>query len=112
MISQASGITLLSLEMISHHEDARLKLVDCLVHDDAETPLGMLKNNELRATVAAAIEALPEKERLVVSLYYYDDLTMKEISRLMNVTESRVSQLHTKAMLRLRGALQDALDER
>lgn len=107
LLSQASGITLLSLEMISNHEDARLKLVDCLTDTDAETPLTLLKNRELSDLIAAAIAELPEKERTVVALYYYDDLTMKEISRIMHLTESRVSQLHTKAMLRLRGKLQD-----
>jgi len=111
LLSQASGVTLLSLDMLSHHEDTHLKLIDCLTGDDAETPLTFLKNRELSALVAAAIEELPEKEQTVVSLYYYDDLTMKEISQIMHLTESRVSQLHTKALLRLRGRLQEIADE-
>jgi len=111
IIAQASGITLLSLEMISNHEDARLKLIDCLTDADGMNPLSILKTEEVRDIVADAIGALPEKERMVVALYYFDDLTMKEISAVMQLTESRVSQLHTKAMLRLRGKLTEAFDE-
>jgi RNA polymerase sigma factor for flagellar operon FliA len=55
--------------------------------------------------LVGAIDDLPEKERLVLSLYYYEEFTMKEIGALLGVNESRVSQLHTKAMLRLRGKL-------
>ncbi len=59
----------------------------------------------VRQTLGKAIDALPEKERLVVSLYYYEELTLKEISLLMKLSEARISQLHTKAILRLRGEL-------
>jgi RNA polymerase sigma factor for flagellar operon FliA len=52
-----------------------------------------------------AIEALPERESIVVSLYYYADLNMKEIGQVLDITESRISQIHTKAILRLRGKL-------
>jgi len=61
--------------------------------------------NELRELLAESIDKLPEKERTVITLYYYEDLTLKEISKIMNVSESRISQLHTKALLRLRGRL-------
>jgi RNA polymerase sigma factor for flagellar operon FliA len=54
-----------------------------------------------------AIEALPEKEKLVLSLYYYEELTMKEIGCVLNLTESRVCQLHSQAVLRLRGRVRD-----
>ena len=54
-----------------------------------------------------AVDKLPTKERFVVQLYYFDELTMKEIGTLLNITESRVSQLHTKSMLRLRGKLKE-----
>ena len=55
--------------------------------------------------MAAAIDQLPEKERIVVSLYYYDELTMKEISLILHLSEARICQLHTKAVLRMRGFL-------
>ena len=111
IISQASGVSLLSLEMISSHEDARLKLIDCLTDEEGRNPLTVLKLEEFRGIIAEAITALPEKEKMVVSLYYYDDLTMKEISRILKLTESRVSQIHTKAILRLRGKLNENLPE-
>lgn len=60
---------------------------------------------ELKDTLAKAIDKLPEKERLVVSLYYYDELTLKEISLIMHLSEARISQLHTKAIIRMRGYL-------
>ena len=63
------------------------------------------KRVEKRDRLAAAIEALPEKERLVVSLYYVEELTMKEIGAVIGVNESRVSQIHSKAISRLRTAL-------
>lgn len=60
---------------------------------------------ELREILADAISKLPEKEKMVITLYYFEDLTLKEISAIMKVSESRISQLHTKAILRLRGKL-------
>ena len=68
-------------------------------------PEGYVEKTELKNILGKSIDLLPEKEKLVVSLYYYEDLTLKEISVIMNVSESRISQLHTKAILRLRGKL-------
>ncbi|HOQ38289.1 MAG TPA: FliA/WhiG family RNA polymerase sigma factor [Acetivibrio sp.] len=70
-----------------------------------EKPEGYLEMAELREILVDAISKLPEKEKMVVSLYYFEDLTLKEISAIMKVSESRISQLHTKAILRLRGKL-------
>ena len=64
---------------------------------------------ELSDMLARAIDALPEKERLVVTLYYYEELTLKEISQIMNLTEARISQLHSKAVMRMRGRLKGGL---
>lgn len=69
------------------------------------TPSDSVEFEQLRDTLASAIDRLPEKERLVVSLYYYEELTLKEISLIMHLTEARISQLHTKAVFRLRGHL-------
>lgn len=60
---------------------------------------------ELKETLAVALDRLPEKERLVISLYYYEELTMKEISLIMHLSEARICQLHTKAVMRMRGFL-------
>lgn len=69
-------------------------------------PERRMEGVEVREIMADAIEKLPEKEKLVVSLYYYEELTLKEISAIMKVSESRISQLHTKAILRMRGRLE------
>jgi RNA polymerase sigma factor FliA len=75
----------------------------CLVSD--ETPEESLAEGELIETLAKAIEALPEREKLVITLYYHEELTLKEISNVMSISESRVSQLHTRAVRELRSML-------
>lgn len=83
--------------------------IDEMVSDTLEaaspSPSAKLEAEELRATLAKAIDKLPEKERVVVSLYYYDELTLKEIAQILHLTEARISQLHSKAVFRLRGSL-------
>ena len=66
---------------------------------------------ELKDTLAKAIDRLPEKERTVVSLYYYEELTLKEISLILHLTEARISQLHTKAIFRMRGYLAQSKED-
>jgi RNA polymerase sigma factor for flagellar operon FliA len=68
---------------------------------EGDDPYRRQERDEAKRRLAAAIEALPEREKLVVSLYYYHELTLKEIGRILKVTEQRVSQIHTKSMLRL-----------
>jgi RNA polymerase sigma factor for flagellar operon FliA len=68
-------------------------------------PLSSLVNERERELIAEAIHMLPEKERLVLTLYYYEELTMKEIGELLKVTESRVCQIHTKAIIQLKAYL-------
>ena len=70
-----------------------------------DRPENYVELSELRDILGTAINKLPEKEKTVISLYYYEELTLKEISAIMKVSESRISQLHTKAILRLRGKL-------
>jgi RNA polymerase sigma factor for flagellar operon FliA len=71
-------------------------------------PFDLLAGNQTRALLNRAVDDLPEKEKLVMSLYYNDEMTMKEIGRILDLTESRVCQLHTQAILRLRGALRNS----
>ncbi|MBK9795211.1 MAG: FliA/WhiG family RNA polymerase sigma factor [Holophagaceae bacterium] len=80
-------------------------LISFVPDPDAEDPSQTFQATEIRDILRDAMDMLPKKERFVVQLYYFDELTMKEIGTLLNITESRVSQLHTKAMLRLRGKL-------
>ena len=80
--------------------------------EDTSTPnpFGALKDLESKQVISDTIGTLPDKERLVVSLYYYDDLNMKEIGSILGITESRVCQIHTKAVLRLRSKLKGIVD--
>ena len=82
-----------------------------LINNDDDA-LTMTKLKELREAMAQAIKQLPEKERLVISLYYLDELTMKETGKVLGITESRVSQIHSQAILHLRAKLrkQNLLD--
>lgn len=85
-------------------EKAR-RLGELMKDEQAESALDMVEISETKAALAEAIRKLPDKEKLVVFLYYYDGLTLKEIGEVMGLSESRISQLHTKAILRLRGRL-------
>ncbi|MDH7479896.1 MAG: RNA polymerase sigma factor WhiG [Syntrophomonadaceae bacterium] len=82
-----------------------VRILDTIEDTRVEDPLNNLAREEARAMLAAAIDKLPERERLVISLYYYESLTLKEIGAVLGLSESRISQLHTKAVLRLRGRL-------
>lgn len=83
-------------------------LVDTLGDEASQHPEGAMAETETRIVLSDAIADLPEREQIVVSLYYYEGLTLREIGEVLDVTESRVSQLHTKAVLRLRGKLSEA----
>ena len=76
--------------------------------DAAEDPVAIFESVEIKDILAGAIDRLPEREKTVIALYYYEGLTLKEIGQVLGVTESRVSQLHTKAVLRLRARLHAA----
>ena len=83
-----------------------LALIDTIEDPLAPDPRAELAQTELREILGEAIARLPEREKLVVTLYYYEELTLREIGEVLGVTESRVSQLHTKAVLRLKSRLQ------
>ena len=77
---------------------------------EGKDPSRMLDLSEMKSRLAVAIDALPDRERIVIALYYYENLTLREIGEVLGVTESRVSQLHTKAILRLKGRLRDEIE--
>jgi RNA polymerase sigma factor for flagellar operon FliA len=83
-------------------------LIDTIEDESAPNPEGTLSETEQKEAVADAIQRLPEREKLVVTLYYYEELTLREIGEVLGVTESRVSQLHTKAILRLKAHIASA----
>jgi len=102
---QLSNISFISFEELGFSsKDEKEKLINYLV-DSEEDALALTRLKELKAAVARAIEQLPEKERMVISLYYLDELTMKETGKVLDVTESRVSQIHSQAIMRLRAKL-------
>jgi RNA polymerase sigma factor FliA len=83
----------------------QIALIDTIEDTAGPEPQAALAQTELREALAEAIARLPEREKLVVTLYYYEELTLREIGEVLGVTESRVSQLHTKAILRLKARL-------
>ncbi len=102
---QMSSISFISLEELGiSSRDEKEKLLNYLV-DTEDDALVMTKLKELKEAMAGAIRQLPEKERLVISLYYLDELTMKETGKVLGITESRVSQIHSQAILHLRAKL-------
>jgi RNA polymerase sigma factor for flagellar operon FliA len=103
---RSQGAVLLSLDDFSLHEPDGPKILDMLADRQHPDPLAMILNDRERSRVTDAIQQLPEKERLVLTLYYYEELTMKEIGRILKVTESRVCQIHTQAVLHLKGTLE------
>src|SRR5215216_6705100 len=80
----------------------QISVLDTIHDPNAVDPLAEAQTTELKDRLADAIESLPDRERLVIALYYYENLTLREIGEVLGVTESRVSQLHTKAVLALR----------
>jgi RNA polymerase sigma factor for flagellar operon FliA len=85
-----------------------VSMLETIADPDAAEPQSAMAHTELREALGEAISRLPEREKLVVTLYYYEELTLREIGEVLNVTESRVSQLHTKAILRLKARLSAA----
>ena len=83
----------------------QVALIDTIEDTRVENPQAALTEGEMREAIGEALARLPEREKLVVTLYYYEELTLREIGEVLGVTESRVSQLHTKAILRLRAHL-------
>jgi RNA polymerase sigma factor for flagellar operon FliA len=102
---QMSSISFISFEELGFSSrDEKEKLLSYLIDND-DNALTLTRLKELKEAVARAIEQLPEKEKLVISLYYLEELTMKETGKVLNITESRVSQIHSQAILRLRAKL-------
>jgi RNA polymerase sigma factor for flagellar operon FliA len=83
-------------------------LVDTIEDPHSVEPGGEIEKTELKELIGESIASLPEREKLVITLYYYEELTLREIGEVLGVTESRVSQLHTKAILRLKARLAGA----
>ncbi|MBP0449830.1 RNA polymerase sigma factor WhiG [Kitasatospora sp. RG8] len=110
IFSQLSLANVVALDELLHpgaESGDRPSLVDTLEDHGAENPVEVAEDRELRRLLAQAVNTLPEREKTVVTLYYYEGLTLAEIGQVLGVTESRVSQIHTKSVLQLRAKLSD-----
>jgi len=107
LLDDLSSTTLLSLDELTYgsDDDKPVPLVDTLKSADRGDALSDLERVEMRNLLVDSIEYLSDQERLVIALYYYEELTLKEIGQVMELSESRVSQIHTKAVLSLRAKL-------
>ncbi|MGA8938448.1 MAG: FliA/WhiG family RNA polymerase sigma factor, partial [Acidobacteriaceae bacterium] len=105
LLGQLKGLEIGSLNM-EHTEDSGEDQLAYVAGSPEDDPLFRCLQGEMRQRLIDAIEELPEKERMVLTLYYYEELTMKEIGLTLGVVESRVSQIHSSAVLRLRSTLQ------
>ena len=105
-IANSSVYALDELWAISDSSGDQVSLLDTISDPSAADPQEALDTTEVKERLAEAIGSLPEREQLVVALYYYEGLTLREIGEVLGVTDSRVSQLHTKAVMRLKSHLQ------
>lgn len=110
VLDDTSIITMMSLDdNLTSKQGETLSLFDLVEADESEGPIFGVEREELKKATIQAMKNLSEQERLVVALYYYEELTLKEIGVVLEISESRVSQIHTKAILSLRAQLSAAL---
>jgi len=108
LLRELAATTIISLDDFISSDDAndkKKRILDLLKDDNAVDAVELVELEEVKKLLAKSIARLPDKEKKVVYLYYYEGLTLKEIGAVLGLSESRISQLHTKAILRLRGSL-------
>jgi RNA polymerase sigma factor for flagellar operon FliA len=107
MMMKISGTSILSLQDVwfSGDENDKVSIGETIEAPDSLKPDIVVEREEIKRVVMDVIQQLPEKEKKIIVLYHYEDLTLKEIGQVLEITESRVSQLHTKAMMRIRAKL-------
>jgi RNA polymerase sigma factor for flagellar operon FliA len=109
-ISCASIVALDEFWTMSGSTSDKVSLMDTLEDRSAPDPARAFDIQAVKELLADAIRRLPEREKIVIGLYYYESLTLKEIGEVLGVTESRISQLHTKAILRLKGRIKEEVE--
>jgi RNA polymerase sigma factor for flagellar operon FliA len=110
LVNQVRPVSLLSIdEQQTFNNVDKKSILNLLETSKLMNPFNQLNIKTIKDIVAQSIEELPDRQRLVLSLYYYEDLNLKEIGQVLRVTESRVSQLHAQAVQRLRAKLQAKL---
>lgn len=113
IFSQVSFVNVVALDELLHvggERGDKTTLGDSLADPRADDPVSLFEGEETRYILADSVAALPDREKIVVTLYYYEGLTLNEIGQVLGVTESRACQLHTKAVLQLRAKMADAAD--
>ncbi len=111
-LTETAGINVFAI--VHGDEDGEFlpgTLVENAIKDSSDGPEQLINKDEVRRVIAKAIERLEENEQIVISLYYYDELTMKEIGKVLSYTESRICQIHSKAMHKLRSRLRSYFQE-
>ena len=111
MLNQINLVSVVALEELMSpggEKGEKMSLVDTLEDADAPDPVALFESAETRQILAKSVNVLPERERLVITLYYYEGLTLAEIGAVLGVTESRVCQMHTKAVMDLRNKMKAA----
>lgn len=98
-------MSITSLDSIIFEGDTNINLIDTIKDDEKKTPSSIIEDEEKIEILAKAIDSLKERYKLILSLYYYEELTLKEIGRMLEISESRVSQLHSKAIVNLRNII-------
>lgn len=110
--SGRTRVSMLSLEELGGvHSGDKKSLLECLENPNSKNPFTQLKAKGVRDLILKTVEELPDKQKLVLQLYYYEDLNLKEIGRILEVTESRVSQLHTQAVHKMKSKLKNLLQD-
>lgn len=105
LLAKVQGSQLIYLEDINHSSDDDDSFLDRHMGDADADPLNVLRDHRLRSALVAAIKNLPEREQLIMSMYYEQDMNLKEIAAVLDVTESRICQLHSQSIARLRAKM-------
>ena len=108
-LGDVSGTNILSLDEIVYREDDNRQVprIETVVDKSVHSILGEIEKGELRSFLVVAMDRLTDQEKLVISLYYFEELTLKEIGEVISISESRVSQIHTRAVAKLRGMVKE-----
>jgi RNA polymerase sigma factor for flagellar operon FliA len=105
-LQRMAGISFISLDDVDSSANSdKEKLLSHFVSGEDQDALMLTRASEIRAALAKAIDTLSDREKMVISLYYVDELTLKEIGQVMNLTESRISQIHSAVIMRLQKKL-------